>query len=357
MPTLTRLKLEPDLGSYWEPRRQHLRMQLLLQSFPLLEELIIMSRLKENLYGPWIRPKPPASDSASSSSADASSPSLALRELVLQKLAFAQSDLETLLACSPRLKKLRIIRAHFHGPAPKYQDIQLDLNRFHQHLQRLYHDGSLRLDSFAFTSHDIIYDNLMTAVHPNSGLRIVQEWGHRLHVCQALLQQPNNTTTLELDVQYGLHERYQQADALHNFLCSSPHLIHLKATEVRYPIEHMDIHGRLPPLPRPEGNGRRDVFARPIFLPGIWQCRKLRTLHIRINTPVPKKSMTVVAPPIAEHSRIFFGYIARVCPDLRELVLGNGDDRVNSPSFDMSILGGFCLLGRLQHLERFRTGT
>ncbi|KAG0274829.1 hypothetical protein BGZ97_010433, partial [Linnemannia gamsii] len=138
---------------------------------------------------------------------------------------------------------------------------------------------------------------------------------------------------------------------LHNYLCSSPHLRHLKAVALPFSLDHMDLHGLLPPVSAPR-NGPR--AASRVYLPGIWQCRKLQTLHIRIATP----NITTRDPsPLPEHSRIAFGYLVRVCPELRELWLSNGGALQEEPSLDMSLLGGFCLLGRLQHLESFSCGT
>ncbi|KAF8948209.1 hypothetical protein BGZ47_006009 [Haplosporangium gracile] len=57
------------------------------------------------------------------------------------------------------------------------------------------------------------------------------------------------------------------------------------------------------------------------------------------------------------HSRITFGYIARVCPELREIELANGGYRIGDPYLNMTLLSGLYLLGRLQHLERFSSST
>ncbi|KAF8980596.1 hypothetical protein BGZ52_003785 [Haplosporangium bisporale] len=74
----------------------------------------------------------------------------------------------------------------------------------------------------------------------------------------------------------------------------------------------------------------------------IWACRNLQTLHLSFQARMGDSDN-------AEQNRIIFGYIGRVCPRLRELVLFRSLMR-------LSLDGGLCLLTRLVDLERLTVG-
>ncbi|KAG0219029.1 hypothetical protein BGX33_005071 [Mortierella sp. NVP41] len=130
---------------------------------------------------------------------------------------------------------------------------------------------------------------------------------------------------------------------LHEYLCSSPHLLHLVAPGVFYRSEYMELRGDIgtdglyqpkhwdsttshPPA------GVRRIQKR------VWACRRLQTLHIFFgSTPQEEAS--------AANSRTLFGYITRVCPDLRELV-------IRKTALHVELDGGMCLLTRLHKLQR-----
>ncbi|KAF9156079.1 hypothetical protein BG015_007382 [Linnemannia schmuckeri] len=88
----------------------------------------------------------------------------------------------------------------------------------------------------------------------------------------------------------------------------------------------MDLHGLPAPNdPVPPTNTR----SKPTnYSPGIWQCRKIAV-----------------------------GYLTQVCPEFREIQLSNGCPKLEDSYLDISLMGGLCLFGRLQHLERFSSGT
>jgi len=102
--------------------------------------------------------------------------------------------------------------------------------------------------------------------------------------------------------------------------------------------------------------------------PRVWACRKLQTLHLSFksmpssasssssSTTTPSSSTTTstlvsVSPfnkrssSSPEQSRAIFGYLSRVCPSLRVLILAKS--RLN-----LTMEGGFCLLTRMKDLER-----
>ncbi|KAG0303278.1 hypothetical protein BGZ97_001973, partial [Linnemannia gamsii] len=138
---------------------------------------------------------------------------------------------------------------------------------------------------------------------------------------------------------------------LHQYLCNSPHLIHLWAPKTYYPIAYMDLFRRIPEPVNPlETYDRAHILAeiKPL-LPGVWRCRNLETLHIGFQ--ISGGWGTRHQP---EQSRVVFGYIARVLPQLRELQIHtqSGDQVFPIPKLRLS--GGFCLLAKLQYLERLK---
>ncbi|KAF9312248.1 hypothetical protein BG006_004413, partial [Podila minutissima] len=83
---------------------------------------------------------------------------------------------------------------------------------------------------------------------------------------------------------------------------------------------------------------------------GIWACRNLKTLHVKCSDDRPLENRWIVSS--VDHkdmthtqTRVIFGYLAKVCPNLEELHV------VLSPA-DLGLQSGLCLLSRLKRLER-----
>ncbi|KAF9906069.1 hypothetical protein EC991_001077 [Linnemannia zychae] len=124
---------------------------------------------------------------------------------------------------------------------------------------------------------------------------------------------------------------------LHDLLCTSPQLIYLKSLKAPLRPQYMDLY-----------DGQDDRFGSDthgqLTLPPIWACRGLETLHIELHG---------IFDP-----RVLFGYISRVLPRLEELYIIRPDhcETSNAMLLHTSSLlwlkGGFCLLSRLQYLER-----
>ncbi|KAG0053929.1 hypothetical protein BGZ83_000155 [Gryganskiella cystojenkinii] len=148
---------------------------------------------------------------------------------------------------------------------------------------------------------------------------------------------------------------------LHEFLCAAPCLQHLIATGVIYYVEYMDFNGILDDfgstLPGRHSNHTRDVHQEPsqgdqnsyireqywtrsIRERKVWACRDLRTLHLNFGR-------TLVDSRTVENARVLFGYLARVCPRLEDVWIVRNQ-------LDLSLRGGFCLLGDLTSLRRLR---
>ncbi|KAF9347454.1 hypothetical protein BGX26_001043 [Mortierella sp. AD094] len=148
-------------------------------------------------------------------------------------------------------------------------------------------------------------------------------------------------TNLEIVPQKHLPYQSYTSGALHEFLCSAPSLLSLIAPSVPYFAEYLDLSGRTDS----EGqySPKSCAAGRPVSdirtTKRMWACRGLQTLKIRFTS----KSATDDAS--AENSRIMFGYIVKVCPNLRELSI----DRL---ALNLKPEGGFCLLRQLKLLTR-----
>ncbi|KAK3820801.1 MAG: hypothetical protein J3R72DRAFT_497404 [Linnemannia gamsii] len=260
---------------------------------------------------------------------------LPLQTLILENVLFSQSELEALVKLTPRLKVLQLRNLRENSSVSLYSWYSLS-----QHLRTLgISFWSVHFSIFGQPMEDVREQVLVVA--PGS-----REWAFRSYdltpiVRSYLHEMPNVVTTLELlapgpsrtDPNFGLE--------LHQYLCASPHLLHLKATHSVCLIERMDIHRRWSPSSRPGIPVDRQA--------GIWACRNLKTLHIRVHN---MGSSAIQDSPV--RSRILFGYISRVLPELRDLYLYELD---NEPGLSLDLFGGLCFLARLRHLHSFRLGT
>ncbi|KAF9081549.1 hypothetical protein BGX23_000748 [Mortierella sp. AD031] len=335
------------------------RINIILKECRHLQELELSSTGHEWLPGPWIPfSQDPGSSFDNDSSDDGTKPplshdsasSVVLRSLVLETMSFNPADLEEFLGHAPHLKVLRIVKAMTFVRRSNrvfFDHVPLDSGRFRARLQEL----SLPLEAFHLSINEKVYDKLMMKLCPASQERTFGTNEFTPKMVKTLLQQLNAVTTLKITPdRYNIHT-ILMGPLLHNFLCSSPHLLHLKVSKVPYSILHMDLHGRLADTPSVQEWKTPTRRTRPVF-PGIWMCRNLRTLHIGIITPDSTPINDHVPNP--EFSRIAFGYIARVCPQLRDFLLSNRGSKPTQPPLNMELQGGFCLLSRLQHLERIK---
>ncbi|KAK3820802.1 MAG: hypothetical protein J3R72DRAFT_459544 [Linnemannia gamsii] len=267
---------------------------------------------------------------------------LPLQSLTLENACFAQTSLEDILVLTPHLARLQL--RNLRQDATAIDSSSYSWSNLFRHLTAL----SLPLRSIHFS----VYGQVMSAEEEQEKVLMVcprtSEWSLRSidltpTLVSCLHQLPNRVTTLELVASEGQGFN-DYALALHRYLCVSPHLLHLKATNSVCLIERMDIHQRwTPSIRRSNGASRQDLQ------PGIWACRSLRTLRIRVHN---FGSAKLQAMPL--RSRIVYGYISVVLPQLRQLEIFELE---NSPGLNISLYGGLCLLSRLRHLESFRLGT
>ncbi|KAF9541505.1 hypothetical protein EC957_003003 [Mortierella hygrophila] len=186
----------------------------------------------------------------------------------------------------------------------------------------------------------------------------------------------NHLTRLEL-----LAYRFSQEDSLisnlHAFLTEAVHLQHLVAPKVNYWTEFLEMkdvqpsNGAGAPVVRTTADGQHHNQhqhpATSIMSAAAsgannsqwstsktktwgWACRNLETLHLgfkakETHTPNDHDDMKARKRLITEESRILFGFIARNCPQLRDL-------HIRKYSLDLSLEGGLCLLTQLRELEQ-----
>lgn len=156
------------------------------------------------------------------------------------------------------------------------------------------------------------------------------------------------------------------ANMLHDYLCQSPHLIHLKAFRSPVFVNNMDICNRAPyggldktapmhltnqALNRVNTNQHQQSTIVPTVRRPVWMCRGLRTLHLEIHGSGLENN--------AVNSRIVFGHISVLCPVLEDLVIAaistkSYIDETGHPHpipLSLHLDGGLCLLTRLRSLN------
>ncbi|KAF9128948.1 hypothetical protein BGW39_004600 [Mortierella sp. 14UC] len=328
----------------------------IVQACPLLQELYVgigevsWSDLAVELPRPWL---------PSSNGSEQRSP-LSLRSLVLEDVCFPQATLESFLAVTPQLTVLKLINLVSdnlpHEELPEWEHLEYNWCKLFKRLK----DLRLSLQAFHFSVSDrpMTDDEFreMLQVCPASSEWTIPSADITLAMLKSVKGSQNVLTSLDL---YGTDRPtliLQQT--LHDYLCSSPHLLHLKAPRVAFLVEYLDVHRR----------GRfvytkQDIPARwspPAILgrirPGVWACRKLLTLHMEFRSEEqPFLSSAVI-------TRILFGYIARVLPRLRDIFIDTAQHHLRGDmafqiKLNMQLEGGLCLLANLKDLERLRIGS
>ncbi|KAF9115441.1 hypothetical protein BGX27_007816 [Mortierella sp. AM989] len=154
-------------------------------------------------------------------------------------------------------------------------------------------------------------------------------------------------TTLEISPAMDQPHYDCVVHALHNVLCSTPSLLHLIAPSVPYFAEYLDVSDpTVDQRNTPLWNCKSGCPAfRPDFTKNrIWACRGLKTLQLRFISNVKTDEAS------AKNSRIMFGYISRVCPDLEEL-------KIYREKLNLNLEGGLCFLSRLRGLRKLAVVT
>lgn len=291
---------------------------------------------------------------------------LRLRSLSLRRADLLQWHLENLLSAAPKLETLRLVDMRTNNTAStqyrlsrlvqSLQDRSIRLSTFHVH-PTAFHDGVLDLELS-----DVMYE-----LDPT--LTGWSFWGGDLtdKILSSLRNLHNVVTTLEIhDIDLSVTGPNCR---LHQYLCESPHLLHLRAAKTAIMVEALDLHARSHIIHKgylevdekdkdKERRNREWSQSRASCNHGqtqVWMCRKLRTLHCSIYSQTEPEFTSPA------RSRIVFGYLSRICPNLQDLQISmppqpphRAYQTVVYPKLDLRLEGGLCLLTRMKHLRILR---
>ncbi|KAF8928830.1 hypothetical protein BGZ52_002862 [Haplosporangium bisporale] len=260
-----------------------------------------------------------------------------LRSLYLQCTILPQLELEELLGMTPHLHELKLINLQSYNFSPPM--LQYDGIRLIQHIKAL----NLPLTSFHFSKGGSEMPDMELQETLNQFAGQILEWslwGYELKydVFKCLRLQSNHITSLEI-----INNQWTYASTvkggLHDYLCASPHLLHLKTPQMFFPLQRLDLN-RVDNISFMDhslrSNFRHSPPRQDLYVePGVWACRRLKTLHMGFH----RHGDVNIGAPV--HGRILYGYLSRVCPNLQDLQIRTSD-------IDPSLEGGLCLLSKLQ---------
>ncbi|KAG0262852.1 hypothetical protein BGZ95_003945 [Linnemannia exigua] len=335
---------------------------LILKQCPLLEDLLIARWEGWYVDGPWIP-----------HDHDRQQP-FRLKGIALIYPAFLQSDLEDLLLLTPQLRELKlagVMDDQMLEVTKPCGRIQYDRKGFCRLLTAL----PLKLESFLFSflprslQNGDGTENVVTELCPT-----LHEWclwtpDVTPTFLKCLESLPNVITNLELCWNYldeaGIHPCTQSYEVqvprlLHQYLCNSPNLLCLKSLQAAYPIRGMDLHRRVGfswLTLNTEFDWTMTNDSKRI-LPGIWACRKLKKIELVVHDHEGSQISTPVS------SRIVFGYLSRVCPELEfvdvrvpRVCRKDVDSPLYQPVLFKRLDGGLCFLTRLKKLQFLKVCT
>lgn len=362
--TLTSLKIAAEAYSACK-----VQIGLILSGCPLLEVLQVSKPGVMVIDGPWV----PASH-------DRRRP-FRLQTLVIKNAKIQQSSLEDLLTLTPDLQELKLLSlakrddqfpcSHVTQPG----DAQYDWNSLFEHLKSL----PITLRAFQFSVH--------SQIHP-ARIEVMEEYEVRqktINVCpkatewsllptevtpgliKEMVLLPNIITTLEIVTEGAWCQGFSSKGAessktglhlIHQYLCESPHLVHLKIIRAAILFEDLDLYNRARYDDLDLGGDRmwgdQDMARTMLGKRNVWACRHLETLQVQIHA----HSTRLVWPV---HSRIIFGYISAVCPKLQELSIYvprhcsyNWSTHVYQPQLFLQLDGGLCFLSNLDRLRKLK---
>lgn len=305
---------------------------------------------------------------------------LKLKSLVLHNVKVDQVPLEHYLSLSPHLRELSLIR------------LTLDIRRspdwrykFISHIQQCTFAPHVKTFHLSFSSPDFnVFQSLtvadiqgllnfgayspgptlttQTEVHapsssPISRLSNVSDWGFELHDITpafkgSLFQVRNLVTSLTLTSNYSCTTSVESG--LHDYLCASPLLLHLYTDRIVFQFASLDPyaaeHRRKAAVVAGSWSGTSSEYDTLMAPRGIWACRNLKSLHAEFSDDRPLENRWIVGLDVHKdmthaQTRVIFGYLSRVCPNLEEL-------HVVLTPVDLGLQSGLCLLSRLKRLER-----
>ncbi|KAF9430588.1 hypothetical protein BGZ94_005922 [Podila epigama] len=274
---------------------------------------------------------------------------LKLQSLTLQSISIIMGALIDIIAVCPHLLDLTVVSIHCYERM--WQGRFLITNQF----AALLADACPSLRKLHYSTRgagltDSELESMVTHLPKVTQWGFVQRQGYP--ELSRILQPLTNVITsfvlceTELSTSTVMTGKVPLKAYLHEFLCNSPHLLHLKVVHF-----HLRIEDLLSFLPQgPQYDSLEDAMAvwraqnctgAP---PKIWACRGLQTLTIRFLTYID------VNDPVSPFlTRVLFGYLSRVCPALTSLNL-------IVPKQPLNLKSGLCLLTRLERLEVFTLG-
>ncbi|KAI9241082.1 MAG: hypothetical protein BYD32DRAFT_406690 [Podila humilis] len=299
---------------------------------------------------------------------------LCLQSLVLHSVQMRQVPLEHYLSMSPHLDELRLLGLDMDGRrSPDWR------SKFLSHVQQCTFAPQLTSFHLSFTGFPLDRPESLTvaeiqglldfgsestgptspqttvATSSKSWLSRVTDWGFALNdikpAFESLFKIRNLVTTLTL-LTPSFNSSTSVLSGLHDYLCASPLLLHLYTDYIVFKVGSLDPyaaqHRRKDTVEARRWNGTNAEYDTLMEPRGIWACRNLKTLHAQFSHDQlcyypgssSHKDMSHA------HSRVIFGYLAKVCPNLEEL-------HIVVPPVKLSLQSGVCLLSRLKRLERF----
>ncbi|KAF9139706.1 hypothetical protein BGX30_007603 [Mortierella sp. GBA39] len=275
---------------------------------------------------------------------------LLLESFIIRNGQFAQSDLESLLALTPRLQELKLFSFRSDIRAEEDETV---LAHISTSIMACLKSLGIVLRSFHLSQ---VYPSKawsqcdMLLVSPKS-----TDWTFSTQDLQPVMvarlrDTPNVVTRLE--IYHQDRAKLYPDSGLHRYLCESPHLLHLKAPYMAYLLEHLDVHSRANLPSSASGPGPGSTAGQKLS-GKVWACRNLQSLHLGIhiqwNTPHKTKVQ----------SRIVYGYLSTVCPKIRDLQIDPYYHAIfiPRPILFMDLDAGLCLLSRLRYLETLLIGS
>ncbi|KAF8976694.1 hypothetical protein BGZ46_008054 [Entomortierella lignicola] len=295
---------------------------------------------------------------------------LPLQSLALCYVLVDPDTLLRVLESSPKLEELRLIK-----PVPYSRPVTGITNQFRWHFDdsflrevarccpklKVAHISDDRtLSGPDYRGSELSFSKLL------SFFPMIRHWGlPSIDLNSAMFVSMRNHTNTVTSLEILGAKSFENATTnhLHEFLCNSPQLLHLKAPYVEFPVHYFDLEGTLDWIAwnheEHQRYNRLNRFSR-LKLPyssistmptsndvlssslrrKIWACRNLKTLHLsffgRCLLKVSREG----------RARVIFGYISRVCPRLQDLAIRK--------EMYFSLEAGLCLLTRLQELRSLK---
>lgn len=336
LPYLTTLKV--DRENWWDV----MHLFTIFKKCPNLEELIIKPTwttryVRDNLSSQLHQRDEDALVN------EVQVPMTRLRTCILYKMMITLPALKVFLETCPRLSELMLVNI-FRFNRSDHRFIQLGDQ---QPIIDLIGTHSPTLKKFHYSAHDkALTDREITSILEHFPEFEVYNFADRdagPTLLAGLRTITNRVTTLNL-LTIQAHQS-QRLPTLRDILCTFAHLIHLRAPNMEYYHEDMDVNdvrGQKTARWNPSAHRNQGKTGGPNGQ-YIWACRGLRTLHMTVGCRLADTNSS-------DNALIMFGFLSRQCPQLQELHLRRS-------MLDLSFKGGLCLLTRLQELERIKITT